>query len=210
MPDTRQSSVPEFRDWSLAAVRLLQGVVYSDDVKIWDILLRSRSAMEAYFARLALVLVVDEAEGYAYLRQWEDGEYPAGYEEVPKLVRRTPLGYGPTLLCVLLRDELRRFEEDDLNNERCVVESAVLFDQWKAFFPIQQDEVRQYRDFTTVVRKVEELGFIRRFADDPESWEIRRVLKARLPAAELERLKNELVACRAGDDASSVEGCANG
>lgn len=210
MPDTRQSSVPEFRDWSLAAVRLLQGVVYSDDLTIWDILLRSRSPVEAYFARLALVLVVDEAEGYAYLRQWEDGEYPAGYEEVPKLVRRAPLGYGPTLLCVLLRDELRRFEEDDLNNERCVVESAALFDQWKAFFPIQQDEVRQYRDFTTVVRKVEELGFIRRFGDNPESWEIRRVLKARLPAAELERLKNELVACRTGDGVSSVEGCANG
>jgi hypothetical protein len=210
MPETRQSAAPEFRDWSLAAVRLLQGVVYSDDSRVWDVLLRSRSALETYFARLALTLVVDEPEGYAYLRQWDDSEYPAGYEDIPRLVRRTSLGYGPTLLCVLLRDELRRFEEDDLNNERCVAESAMLFDQWKAFFPIQQDEVKQYREFTAVLRKVEELGFIRKFADNPESWEVRRVLKARLPAAELEHLRIQLAACRVGAGASAAEGEANG
>ena len=50
-------------------------------------------------------------------------EYPAGYEAVPSLMRRTSLGYSPTLACVLLRDELRRFEEEDLHNERCVVET---------------------------------------------------------------------------------------
>jgi len=41
---------------------------------------------------LALLLVVDEPEGYAYLRQWHDNEYPAGYEDVPRLVRRIALG----------------------------------------------------------------------------------------------------------------------
>ena len=41
MADLRQTEAPEFRDWSIAAVRLLQGVIYSDDAKTWDILLRS-------------------------------------------------------------------------------------------------------------------------------------------------------------------------
>lgn len=198
MPDTSQAEAPEFRDWSVAAVRLLQGIVYSDDVRAWDALLRSRSTLEAYFARLALQLVVDEPEGYAYLRQWSDDEYPSGYEEVPKLVRRIPLGYGTTLLCVLLRDELRRFEDTDLHNDRCVVEEAPLFDQWKVFFQSQQDEVRQRRQFAASLGKLAELGFVNKFTDEPASWEVRRILKARLPITELENLKKQLSDFQAG------------
>lgn len=185
---------PEYRNWSIAAVRLLQGVVYSDDTKTWDAILHSHSALESYFARLALMLVVDEPEGYAYLRQWHENEYPAGYEDVPRLVRRSQIGYSPTILCVILRDELRRFEEDDLCNERCVVETATLFDQWRMFFPAVQDDVRQKKEFSAVARKIEDLGFIRKFAENPEAWEIRRILKARLPVTELEVLRQQLIA----------------
>lgn len=209
MPEPETSEAPEFRDWSIAAVRLLQGVVYSDDAKAWDIVLRSRSTLETYFARLALMLVVDEPEGYAYLRQWNESEYPAGYDEVPRLVRRNSLGYSQTIMCVLLRDELRRFEEDDLHNERCVVDTAVLLDQWKVFFPTARDEVRQQKEFAGVLRKIEDLGFIRRFSDDPESWEIRRILKARLPVTELEALKERLaaaVAAGSGQDKGESDG----
>src|SRR5688572_20070142 len=106
-PAPNTPSAPEFKDWSIAAVRLFQGVVYADDARTWDIVLRSRSQLDAHFARVGLVLVVDEAEGYAYVRQWSDEECPEGYEQLPKLIRRVPLGYGPTLLAVLLRDELR-------------------------------------------------------------------------------------------------------
>lgn len=198
-----RSSAPEFREWSIAAARLLQGVLYADEPRIWDILQRSQSALESYFARLGLMLVVDEPEGYAYLRQWREGEYPEGYESVPKLIRRVPLGYGPTLLAVLLRDELRRYEEEDVHNERCVVDAPALFDQWTSFFPAQQDEVRQHRDFKSALSKLEELGFVRQFGDNPESWEIRRILKARLPAAELENLREQLIAAAAGRTAAS-------
>lgn len=206
MSNTQLFEAPEFRDWSVAAVRLLQGVVYSDDTKVWDILLRSRSALESYFVRLALMLVIDETEGYAFLRQWNDDEYPAGYEDVPRLVRRSALGFSPTLLCVLLRDELRRFEEEDLNNERCVIERTPLFDQWRVFFPSGQDEVRQDKEFSSAIRRIEELGFIRKFTEDPEAWEIRRILKARLPVSELEMLKQRLVEFAARDAGVSNKG----
>lgn len=60
--------LPEFREWSIAAVHLLQGVVYEDSPRVWDVMLASRSQLENYFARLGLLLVVDEPEGLAYLR----------------------------------------------------------------------------------------------------------------------------------------------
>jgi hypothetical protein len=187
-------SLPEFRDWSIAAVWLLKGVVYADDQRVWNILLSNASTLEAYFARLGLRLVVDEAEGMAYLRQLIESEAADGYDALPKLFRASRLSYGHTVLCVLLRDELRRFEEEDLRNERCVVDESVLLDQWRAFFSVDEDEVKQQKDLVSSLKKLEELGLVRKFNDQPPSWEIRRILKARLPAAELEQLRSQMAA----------------
>ena len=97
MPNPSTSPIPEFREWSIAAVRLLQGVIYADEDRVWNILLSNRSQIETFVARLGLTLVVDEAEGYAYVRQWGEDECPSGYEQLPKLVRRSQLGYP--LMC---------------------------------------------------------------------------------------------------------------
>lgn len=172
-------------------------MVYADDEKLWGIVLSSRSALEGYFARIGLSLVIDENERYAFVRQWEEDEYPESYELLPKLVRKSALGYTATLLAVLLRDEYRRFEEDDLHNERCVLETDSFFEQWKAFFPASSDEVKLKRELQTALRRLDELGFVRKFSENPESWEVRRILKARLPAAELEALKTQLIAAAA-------------
>lgn len=183
----------EIRDWSAAAVKLLQGVVYRDDTKVWNALLQNVSPLESYFGRIGLSLIIDEQDGYAYLRQWETDDLPDGHEQLPKLMRKVPMGYAQTLLCVLLRDELRRFEEEEVHNERCVVETQLLFEQWYAFFPVGSDEVRRKKDLTAALSKMEELGFIAKFSNEPESWEIRRALKARLPVQELEKLKEQLL-----------------
>lgn len=187
-----RGELPEFRDWSIPAVCLLRGVVYADEERTWNLLLGNVSRLKDYFGRLGLLLVVDESEGMAYLRQLDEEERPEGYEALPKLFRATRLSYSQTLMCVLLRDEFRRFEEEDMHNERCVVEEAALFEQWKAFFPAQGDEVKLHRDMRGSLRRLEDLGFLRRFSEEPPSWEVRRILKARLPAAELENLRDQL------------------
>lgn len=194
MSEQEIDALPEFHDSGIAAVRLLQGVLYSDDTAGWESLLRNQSDLTEYFARIGLVLVIDEADGLAYLRQLADDERTGGYEALPRLFRRTSLGYEATLLSVLLRDEFRRFEDEDLDNERCVVETEALLDAWKTFFPSADDEVRLRKRFTTAINKLVNLKFVRKFHDDPEAWEVRRILKARLPIDELENLKNQLIA----------------
>lgn len=200
---TQSFDPPEVHEWSLAAVRLLQGVVYHDDGAPWDLLLRFTSRLEEYFAAIGLRLVVDEPEGFAYVRQLDpddDGELPAGYDTLPRLYRRVRLSYDATLLCVLLRDELRRFEEEDVDNERCVVSTSELFEQWKSFFTSEHDEVRLKKALDTALRKLDDLRFVRRFSEEPEEWEIRRILKARLSAAELEKLKLALIEAHSGSE----------
>jgi hypothetical protein len=104
------------------------------------------------------------------------------------------LGYEASLLCVLLRDEYRRFEDEDLDNERCVVEFEVLLESWKAFFPAAADEIQLRRRLLSSLKKLEELKFVSAFDAEKNTWEIRKLLKARLPLEELERLRDRLLA----------------
>jgi len=172
------------------AVRLLQGVVYHDDGReMWEQLLENVSPLKEYFGKLGLLLVVNEPDAMAYLRQLDEDEIPPDYPSMPRLFRRTSLGYDATLLCVLLRDELRQYEEEDVQNERCVVSQMDLLSLWEAFFPDQTDSVRLNRSLTAALRKMEDLKFVRPFEKDPPTWEIRRIIKARLPLADLERLR---------------------
>ncbi len=181
-------------EWGAVAVRLLQGVVYHDDNSdLWECLLRSVSQLTDYFAKIGLQLIVDEADAMAYLRQPEDDEVAPEHDHVPRLFRRSPLTYEATLLCVLLRDELRQFEEEDVQNERCVLNQNQLLAVWQAFFPESSDTVKLNRSLTTALRKLEELKFVRQFEKEPPSWEVRRIIKARLPLAELERLRQSLI-----------------
>ena len=187
-----RSEFPEFRSWGIAAVHLLQGVVEVEDGRAWDLVLSNRSQLEAYFARIGLLLLVDETEGFAYLRQFLETEMPNGYGALPKLFRSTRLGYGQTLVCVLLRDALRRFEEEEVCDERCVVNEADLLTLWKPFFPTQGDDFKQLRELQGHLRKIEELGFVKKFGEEAGSWEVRRILRARLNADELEHLHRRL------------------
>jgi acyl-CoA thioester hydrolase len=66
--------------------------------------------------------------------------------------------------------------------------------------PARYDEVRARRELTSALARLEELGFVRKVGDEPRVWEIRRILKACLPVAELERLKGQLLRARGGEE----------
>lgn len=188
--------LPEFEASSIAAVHLLQGVVYQDEERIWDFVLNHRSRLDTYFGHIGLRLVIDEGEGFAFLRQLDDSEleHVRGYDQLPKLFRKKRLSYDATLACALLREELRRFEEEEVENARCVISLGDLLEKWKVFFPEVHDETKQRKALNVALIALEELKFIREFTKEPQEWEIRRILKARLPVAELERLLAELKA----------------
>jgi len=193
--------LPEFREMGIPAVRLMQGVLYAEDESAWDILLSYELDIADHFARVGLSVVIDRAEGLAYLRQLGDEERMSGYERLPRLFRRTPLGYDATLLCVLLREEYRRFEDEDLENERCVVDIDTLLDGWKSFFPAESDEVQLRKRLHAMLKKLEELKFVATFESENGEWEVRKILKARLPLDELELLRDRLLSAEQGKPA---------
>ncbi len=71
--------------------------------------------------------------------------------------------------------------------------ASEIFEQWKTFFPAASDEVKLKRRLETALRTLEDMKFIRRLSTDADEWEVRRILKARVPAAELENLREQLL-----------------
>ena len=186
------SDLPEFRERGIAAVRLLQGVIYDDDKETWTLLLTNESDLTDYFIEIGLALVIDRADGLAYLRQFDEDERTAGYERLPRLFRRTPLNYEATLVCVLLREEYRKFEEEDLENERCVVEVELLFEQWKSFFPANEDEVKLRKKLIAALNQLDKMKFVRKLKSESDAWEVRKLMKARVPIDQLEELRSRI------------------
>ena len=187
--------LPEFRERGIAAVRLLQGVIYADDEPVWAILVENEIDLADYFCMVGLHLVIDRAEGLAYLKQLDEHELSGGYERLPKLFRKSPLGYDATILCVLLRDEYRRFEDEDLDNQRCVVSLDFLFELWKSFFPSVSDEIQLRKSLVKSVNQLERLKFVQAVKQSKDSWEVKKLLKARVTIEQLEDLKNRLQNC---------------
>ena len=55
-----------------------------------------------------------------------------------------------------------------------------------------EDEVKLLKRLTAAMNKLADMKFVRKFQDEPEAWEIRRFLKARVSIDQLEGLKHQL------------------
>jgi Domain of unknown function (DUF4194) len=114
MTEMRSTEAAGKNAFSLVLVSLMKGVVHAEtEPKNWQALLDLQARVRDHVAPLGLELIVDEAEGYAYLRQRVAAE---GEPELPRLVARRPLGFQVSLLLVLLprrhqhaRRAVRRF-----------------------------------------------------------------------------------------------------
>lgn len=177
----------------LALIALMKGVVYQEaDASLWQALLTHQGRVRDHVAPLGLELLLDEAEGYACLRQRPAVE---GEPELPRLVPRRQLGYGVSLLLALLR---RRLAEADQagGDTRLVLRREDLLDLVRVFQPDVSNEARWRDRFEADVRKVEELGFLHRLRGSEETYEVRRILKAYVDAQWLDALEGRLAEYR--------------
>lgn len=174
---------------SFVLARLLIEPIYREDGSLWEALRAERDVIAHYFRQIGQELVVDEAEGYAFLRQVE----AEGGDVVPRIGRRQSLGYTATLLLVCLREELARFDAAAEDSTRLVLTRQQLRELVGQFLRESNNQIRDVRTVDTAIRRVEELGFVRPFGPtDAETFEVMRILKARFGAAEVEEVRKRL------------------
>lgn len=180
-------------DLSMVVVSLLRGVLYQDEKgPAWNTLLNLQPRVRDYVAVLGLELVLDEAEGYAFLqsRQEEDTEETTA---VPRLVRRQQLSFPVSLLLALLRKKLA--ESDAAGGEtRLILSLDEIADLIRIFLPVGSNEARLIDQIDTHLNKVVKMGFVRPLKGQQQMFEVRRILKAFVDAqwlAEFDRRLQE-------------------
>lgn len=181
---------------SVVLISLLKGVVYQEnDAALWASLLDLHASVRDYAAVLGLALVLDEAEGYAFLRGQAD-EQAETAAALPRLVARRPLSFPVSLLLALLRKKLLEF--DALGGEtRLVLSRDEIVELIRVFLPEGSHDTRLIEQVESHLKRIIELGFVRILKGDPAMYEVRRILKAFIDAQWLSEFAEKLAAYRA-------------
>jgi hypothetical protein len=191
-PDT---SAPEL---SPLLIALLKGVLYrADDEKQWAGLLNLQARVRDYVTVLNLELVLDEAEGHAFLKSRPDPEDEAA-PRPSRLVARRPLSFPVSLLLALLRKKLAEFDAGG-GDTRLVLSRDEIVELVRVFLPDGPNEARLIDQMETTINKVVELGFLHKLKATggksvPAGYEVRRILKAFVDAQWLAEFDARLAA----------------
>ena len=163
-------------DLSVAVTQLMKGAVYRDTHdRAWNHLLQLQSQVRDHVAVLGLQVVIDEAEGYAFLRQRPDDE--DNEQQLPRLIPRRALSFHVSLLLALLRKKLAEFDARG-GETRLMLTRAQIAEMLRVFMPATSNEARLLDRIDEHIGKAEQLGFLRQAKSGEQVYEVRRILKA--------------------------------
>jgi Domain of unknown function (DUF4194) len=170
-------------------LKLLQGAVYSDDPH-WERLQSYITLVTEHFGKIGLQVQNYQTEGFAYLEQPDsDPEDPS--EPLPRLTVRRQLSFKVTVLCVLLREQLRQFDTSDATG-RLVLSVEKLRDLLQPYLSDGNNEEKLRQEVDRLVNQSVELGFLKSLSGQDKNYEVRAILKAKIDADTIERLKQKL------------------
>jgi hypothetical protein len=151
---------------------------------VWQDLMQHASQVRDYVGVIGLNLILDEAEGFAYLRQRPEIE---GETPLPRLVPRRQLSYSVSLTLALLR---RRLAEADASggDTQLVLTREEIHDLSRHLNRESSNEARQADRLSRDLQKIVELGFLRPIKRTGEAFEVRRILAAFVDAQWLSEL----------------------
>ena len=177
-------------------IPLLKGVSYrADDPAHWSALLQLQGRVRDHVAVLGLELMLDEAEGYAFLRsRTVPDDDPAA--KLPRLVARRPLSFAVSLLLALLRKKLAEFDAGG-GDTRLILSREQVAELLRVFMPEGSNDARLIDQVDTQLNKLVELGFVRRLRGQDGMFEVQRILKAFVDAQWLGEFDVRLAAYRA-------------
>ena len=176
---------------SVVVVSLMKGIADREsDPTLWQSLIGVQARVRDYVACLGLDLVLDEAEGFAYLRQRPAAE---GAPELPRLVPRRQLGYQVSLMLALLRKKLAEFDATS-GEQRLILGRNDIVEMMRLFLAETANQVRLNDRIGASINHVVDMGFLRRLRGTNDRFEARRILKAFVDAQWLADFDRRLAA----------------
>lgn len=182
-----------YEPYAHVIVKLLNGVIYDENEKLWNDLLQYQVPVSQFFEQIAIDVIVDKKDGYAYLKQIEIDEEG----NTIGLVRRIPLKYETSLICVFLREVLDDFEINNVDQRNLYITHKQLKNNIELFFKEKGNKVKWLSKLDNYIDQILELGFLKKIGNSENSkdetrYEVRRIIKAKITNDVLEDFKRKL------------------
>ena len=194
------------KPWSQVCVKLLQGPIFRQDVndKLWEKLEMDESDIQAFFAILGVSVAIDKADGFAFLQQNDLNEED---DNVSRLIRQIPLTEEQSFLCILLRDELNKFDNPNNSQNKSsilILRESELYEQFAMFYTSKTDQITARANFKKNLNRLCELGLLKeQNPDDTEKeseYEVRRYVRAKIDSEFCEEFMKKLKEREAGNE----------
>ncbi|MDQ7005268.1 MAG: DUF4194 domain-containing protein [Ghiorsea sp.] len=167
---------PRNEQLSRVVIALCKGMIDREvDSKLWQHLLNLQLAVKEYVGTMGLALILDEAEGYAFLRAgvYEDDDD----NKLPRLIARRQLSFHVSLLLALLREKMA--ESDASGGEtRVMVSRDEVLEMIRIFLPEGSNEVRLIDQVDSYINQVVKMGFARKLKGSDKVIELHRIIKS--------------------------------
>lgn len=186
------------KPWSQVCIKLLQGPLFRQNVndKLWEKLEMYESDIQTFFAILGVSVAIDKADGFAFLQQNDLNEED---DNVSRLIRQIPLTEEQSFLCILLRDELNKFDNPNNSQNKSsilILRESELYEQFAMFYTSKTDQITARANFKKNLNRLCELGLLKeQNPDDMEKeseYEVRRYVRAKIDSEFCEEFMRKL------------------
>ncbi len=175
---------------SLPIIYLFKGVLYNTNEAVWKSLIQYQNDIKNYFSVVGIDLIINQSEGFAFLKQREIVEETTIH--FPKLIEKRQLSYPVSLLCILLRKKLLEFDNTG-EESRLILSKEQIVELILSFLPDNTSNEKKVIDKIDVhIKRLIELGFLRELKNEQERYEVSRILIAYLPVEELQNVLDKL------------------
>lgn len=182
------------QEFAPVVLKLMQNVIDYTDT-LWGMLLEHQVAIRDYVAQIGLALYVQENDGYAFLYQPDAHDDHEKLLALPRLTRRYRISYEATLLLVLLRERLDRYEIDNPEADQLIITLEDIWQMIEMFLPERGNEMIVRRKLESAVNKlIDDLGILKVRKDG--GYIVQKVIKARVPSDKLLEIQEKLYAHR--------------
>lgn len=175
-------------------IKLLQGPVYADEKLGWRDLQSWQSAIQDYFGKIGIELLINETDGFARIMQPESDENDEN--PLPRLMRKQTMNYETTLLCVILREIL---EEFDIKSEgtKLFLTQKDIKERIELFYKEQTNKSKLWKELSKPINSLQNIGILKLTREDAvnkdnNQYEVKRILKALVNNDKLEQIKKKL------------------
>jgi hypothetical protein len=175
-------------------IKLLQGPIYADDKNIWREIMGWQSAIQEYFGKVGMELVINEQDGFARILQPEADEHDDN--PLPRLMKKQTLNYEATLLAVILREGLEEFDIKSDGGKFYLTQKEIK-ERIELFYKEQSNKSKLWKDLSKPITSLLNIGILKLNREDAANkdnnkYEIKRIIKAFISNEKLEEIKNKL------------------